>query len=332
MFVTSTEQRAGLLVVIVTGGRPKLDQRPTARFVPQLRAAGVHDVVWAVSSHEADDYEPCPDTDLAVYPREWALDYARQHWMLPEPPADDAFLGAFPGREWACLEAERRGCWGVLQLDDNIITLAYGTRTARSSYHVSRENGGMSLHVDVLAAMALSTNARMVGAQLSAVNTGNKSLIRPGFPYSLFIERVGDGREHWYGPYEDDITHAFQYGDRHDGVTAAVVPVLRYQKESKSKTGMRAKYDHTRSVQLQRLMPHSASIGVRASRSNGRGGKRVFHAMTNEAIRNPVRVRDPEMYTRISERANRLIEEWFTAEVDFNRDKVRQRLAKHEAR
>lgn len=108
MFVTSDEVRGGLLVAVISGGRPRLDQRAVSRFLPDLHAAGVQDIVWVVSDQDAPSYEQ-DEHPLCVYPRAWALDYARGHWMQPQKPGPDAFLGAFPGREWACREAERRG-------------------------------------------------------------------------------------------------------------------------------------------------------------------------------------------------------------------------------
>jgi hypothetical protein len=329
MFATSSEQRAGLLVAIITGGRPKLAQRPSARWVEDLRAAGVGDVVWVVSERDAPGYE-LDGADLSVYPQAWAYDYAREHWMNLDPPDQDGFLGAFPGREWACREAERRGFWGVLQLDDNIFRLTFrrGTGTSR---RIIRKYGGMGLYADILAAGALATNARTCGAQLEGVNSARSEstrIIRAGFPYSCFVEKVGAGRESWYGPFEDDITHSFQYGDRADGATAALVPALRYTKESKSKTGMRGSYDSTRAVQLQRMVPQGAKIMVKASKCNGRGDPRVFHQMSPGAIRNPVRIHDQDLYQAMRDRLAQLSREWYAAELVENRAKVMKRLGR----
>jgi hypothetical protein len=329
MFVTSAERRRGLLVAIITGGRPQLKQRPTARYVDQLRAAGVADVIWVVSDKDAAGYER-DSCELSVYSHQgWAYPYALEHWMSTKPPDPTGFFGAFPGREWACLEAERRGCWGVLQLDDNINRLAMH-RGSGASVQAVREAGGLGMFADLFAALALSTNARTVGAQLTSVarTRTDTQLIRPGFPYSCFIERVGAGREEWFGPFEDDITHSFQYGDRADGATAAVMPWLLYTKESKSKTGMRAKYDQTRSVQLQRLIPQGAKLGIRKTKSNGRGDPRVFHTMLHGAIRNPIAVRDRALYDAAAARMRQLTEQWYELERAANRAKVMKRLAK----
>jgi len=57
----------------------------------------------------------------------------------------------------------------------------------------------------------------MVGANLDAIPYVKLQIARAGFTYSMFVEKVGPGREPWYGPFEDDITHAFQYGIRADG-------------------------------------------------------------------------------------------------------------------
>jgi hypothetical protein len=207
-----------------------------------------------------------------------------------------------------------------MQLDDNLIrlTLCRGTGAAG---RIIDENGSLGLYADLLSAFVLSTNVRSAGAAMEAgspTRSDAARLIRPGFPYSCFVEQVGEGREHWYGPFEDDITHAFQYGDRADGVTTALVPALRYKKEHKSTTGMRGKYDVTRSVQLQRLMPQGAKIGIRATKSNGRGGPRVFHTMSPGAIRNPVRVQDRALYRSAGDRIEQLTHEWYVAERFLN--------------
>lgn len=331
MFVTSADQRAGLLVAVITGGRPELKDRPTHKFLDELRAAGFTNITWVVAEHHADDYER-DDHDMSVYPSQWAADYARRHWMSVDPcPPAGGFHGAFPGREWACLEAERRGCWGVLQLDDNIKALTF-LQTRSAGYNIIRENGGMALFADLLAGVTLSTNGRMVGAQLMSLPRVQLEVARPGFPYSCFIEQVGDGREPWNGPFEDDITHAFQYGTRADGATAAVLPMLLYGKEHASNTGMRKKYNHKRSVQLQRLFPESARIGIRKAKSDGRYNPRIFHTMLPNAIRNPLAVTDRGLYNQVVERLNGMLSEWSESNIKHNRAKVEERIVADRAK
>ncbi|MDK8505555.1 hypothetical protein QP957_10750 [Corynebacterium accolens] len=283
-----------------------------------------------MSEKDAPHYEK-DDNELAVYPMEWAEKYAAEHWMNPKPYEPGSFFGAFVGREWACLEAERRGCWGVLQLDDNIIST---TAVAQDSAGEAtlRAHGGMSFMADILAGVALSTNGRMVGAQLTSVITNQAKVSRPGFPYSCFIERVGEGREHWYGPFEDDITHAFQYGTRADNSTALVVPMLRYRKESKSKSGMRSKYNHERAVQLQRIFPESAKIVAKSTKSNGVRGDgmaRVFHQMQAGAIRNPQVILDRGLYGKVRDRVEMIVKERGELAVQANRKKMRKRAAEN---
>jgi hypothetical protein len=100
----------------------------------------------------------------------------------------------------------------------------------------------------------------MTGAQLVSVGSiPDKKLCRTGYPYSLFIERVGAGREEWFGPYEDDITHALQYATRADFSTASLIPFLRYAKESTSKSGMRNHYKNDRARGVQMLYPETGS-------------------------------------------------------------------------
>ncbi len=305
MFATNADDRKGLLVAVITGGRPKLKERPVRKFLPQLREAGFTNIVWVVAEHHAPEYER-DEFDLCVYPSQWAYDYAASHWMSTDPvPPVGGFHGAFPGREWACLEAERRGCWGVLQLDDNIDSL-YVVRG--DNQEAMKKLGGMGAAADILAGVALSTNGRMVGAQLSAVARADFAIARTGFCYSLFIEKVGEGREHWYGPFEDDITHAYQYGTRADGAVPVVVPLIRYQKHHGSKTGMRAHYNHKRSLQLQRIFPETAKINVRKTRSNGMGEPRIFHTMLPTAIRNRLVVKDQERFRRVQARLQEVLD------------------------
>lgn len=322
MFVTSSDQRAGLLVAVVSGGRPARKDRLTARLLSSFDGAGFADVVWVVSDVDADSYDRDGHA-LAVYPRLWAEEYAAAHWMRPERPT--GFLGAFAGREWACLEAERRGCWGVLQLDDNVLRLAV-FRGGGAGYDLGRRYG-LTLYADLLAAVALSTNGRMVGAALESLPQGQLVTARAGFPYSVFVERVGADREPWFGPFEDDVTHAFQYGTRADGATAALVPALRYKKESRSKSGMRGNYDYTRAVQLQRIFPESAKIGVRRRLSNGKGSPRVFHTMLAGAIRNPLRVHDSVLFGAVKARLEELVMEWHAGQLEANRVKVAKRCS-----
>jgi hypothetical protein len=331
MFATSAAERSGILVAVITGGRPLLKQRIVERYLPELERAGVSECVWVLNERDVETYEEDYHAQV-TYPDDWAYDYARTHWMNPsEPPKRGGFYGAFPGREWACREAEKRGCWAVLQLDDNINRLTF-VKDGRGGIPVARDLGGLEFFVDVLAGVALSTNARTVGAQLCSVPEAEFRVARPGFPYSLFIEKVGEGREPWHGPYEDDITHSLQYGDRADGATAAVMPLIRYDKESLSKTGMRVVYNHTRSKQLQALYPQAARVGVRATKSNGQGGARVFHTMPPGAIRNPLRVVDRELYARVQSRLLDALELWKVAEREGNKAKARERAERYAAR
>lgn len=324
MFVTPAAKRAGLLVAVISGGRPKLYQRPTAKFLDALQDFAPADVVWIVNERDAAEYER-DGRPLSVYSHEWAEQYAGAHWMLPAAPEPSGFLGAFPGREWACLEAERRGCWGVMQIDDNIVQISVA-RGGGAAARYSLRNGGMALHADLLSAIALSTNGSMVGAHLQSAARERPAIARAGFPYSCFVEKVGPGREEWFGPFEDDITHAFQYGTRADGATAAVVSAVRYMKESQSQTGMRAKYGAERAVQLQRIFPESANVRVMKSRSNGRGGARVFHKMSAGAIRNPLRVTDPRLFGKVKRRIEQILVEWHAEDQASAREKVARRV------
>jgi hypothetical protein len=324
-WLTSDTDRAGILVAVISGGRPELKQRPTHKFLPRLHDAGINDIVWVVSDRDAPRYES-DGHEMVVYSREWAEEYAATHWLLPGQPVPGGFLGAFPGREWACREAERRGCWAVMQLDDNIVRLAF-PRGAAASFEIGRRMGQLAGFADLIAAVTLSTNGRMVGANLDAIPYVKLRVCRAGFTYSLFLEKVGAGREEWYGPFEDDITHGFQYGTRSDGAVPIVLPLLRYMKTGvrEKATGMRAAYDNTRSVQLQRMFPESAKVGIRSKHSNGKGEARVFHTMLPGAIRNRMVVTDNELFGNVKTRMEDLLIEWRRESEAMTRAKIQAR-------
>jgi len=327
-FVLSEEQRKGLLVAVISGGRPKLEQRKTTALLHNLDGFGA-DVIWCVAEHEAEAYES-DGREIVTYPTDWAFDYARAHWTDMREPTDEVLmkggLGS-AGRQFAGDEAERRGCWGVLQLDDNILCLSVG-RGSKSSLDYARNNGGLALFADLLGAVTLSTNSRMTGAQLQSVAREPAVIARPGIPYSVFIEQVGPGREEWLGPCEHDIIQAFKYSHRADGVTAAIVSPIRYQKCGSVAGGFRSIYDHSRSAGLQRMFPEVAKIGIRRSYSNGRGGARIFHTMQPGAVRNPLRVHDRELMGRAKAKLEGLLRDWHPQQIADNRAKIAARVAR----
>lgn len=335
--ITPAEKLHGILPVVISGGRPALKQRPTSLMLPSLKGVTA-DPVWVVNTEDGAQYES-DSFEVNVYSRDWAEDYASRHWTGMEPlvKGSGAFLGAFAGREWACRLAEERGCWAVLQLDDNIIDLSLFRRHYTACSKIARDEGGLGMYADVLAAITLSTNGWMTGAFLSAVppSAGEKPVVsRTGFPYSLFLERTGPGREEWYGPYEDDITHAYQYGNSTANATPLLVPMLGYLKEHASATGMRKNYNSARAVPLQRLFPETARIGIYHGKANGRGGARVFHKMIPGAIRTPMIVTDKELYgevrtylTSLSKRFTREYREAMEARVNDKARKARVAIA-----
>lgn len=289
--LTPAADLSGILPAVISGGRPGLSQRCIWRLLPALEGVTAAPV-WVVREDQAADYEP-DGHEVVTYGRDWAMEYAEPRWTDVMPYPGDGFTGAFPGREWACREAERRGCWAVLQLDDNIRALYCFSAYGASARSVALR-GGLAMFADVLAAVTLATNARMTGAALGAANPSSEptKFARAGFPYSLFLERTGEGRHEWFGPSEDDIIHGFQYGSDGTSGTAAIVIPLRYQKDHFAAGGLRGWYDQSRSAGLQRLHPEGAKITVHKRRANGRGTARVFHAMLPGAIKTPLIVRD----------------------------------------
>lgn len=326
MSLTPEDRLRGILPVVITGGRPLLKQRPVTRLLPDLHGITA-DPVWIVRDDDAVGYEE-DGHEIAAYPRAWAEQYAGSHWTGLKPPEPGGFLGAFPGREYACRLAEERGCWATLQLDDNIVRLIC-FRNYKAGTSMAAERGGLSLYADILAAVTLSTNGWMTGVYLdSARPTRPFWVSRTGFPYSLFLERTGPGREEWFGPFEDDITHAYQYGSNATSATALIVPMLRYGKEHASSTGMRAKYNGERAVPLQRMFPETAKVGVNKTRSNGRGSSRVFHKMTSGAIRTPMIVTDRDLYRKVAAQLSDMAKEFSDAFQQDVRAKVERQIVK----
>lgn len=314
-----------LQVAIISGGRPKLKQRATARLLTPLKNAGIKNIAWVVSEKDAPQYEN-DEHPIETYSTEWAYNYAAAHWMKPEKPNPGDFLGAFPGREWACHLAARNHCRYLLQLDDNIQRLSISGRNTAAASETAKQLNGLLFFAQTLTNITAATNTRMCGAQLSAV-AGNKKTIlaRPGFPYSLFIEQIDNHREPWYGPFEDDITHAYQYGTRADGATASLAPLLTYCKESKSKTGMRSNYQNDRARYLQQIFPETANVTYINGTANGRGEGRIFHRMKTGAIRNPLTITNPELWNATRQQLTNALNLWGKLEAVKAREKVIKR-------
>lgn len=313
MSVTPTADLAGILPVVISGGRPALGLRCTTRLLPGLHGITA-DPVWLVREDRAPAYER-DGHEVVTFGVEEAEAWAESHWFAPEPYRRGGFLGGFTEREWACRLAAERGFWAVLQLDDNIRRLDMFTGYAAST-NVVKENGGLGLFADLLAAVTRSTNSRMTGAKMSAVNPRSEAgmFARPGFPYSLFLERVDrPDREPYYGPFEDDILHAYQYASRADDATTALVYPISYTKEHvvTAKTGMRAAYNHRRAAGLVAVAPEVARAMVIQGHSNGRGEARVFHRMKAGAVgsRTPLVVRDRELFDAARDRCVELREQ-----------------------
>jgi hypothetical protein len=315
-----------LLVAIITGGRPALDSRPTRQYVETLRAAGFSEVEWVIRSDHASAYER-DDLPLNVYPVEWASDYARAHWRHPTAVWEaGGFFGAFPGREWAMRSAEERGYDAVLQMDDNVITIGL-LNSSLVGYRAALPAGDL---LRILADFCLSTNARMCGAQLNSVMpTGLVQTIRPGYPYSVFVERCGPGRMPYHGPFEDDIMHALEYA-RNGGPnrTAAVVDTIRYNKEHRVRTGgMRSAYDATRGLEIARRYPENARIGMGRKSSSPRDTDRgVRHFLTTKGF-TPVRVTDLDVFSAADARLRDGLARAAELQREQDREKITRRAA-----
>lgn len=316
-----------VLTQIITGGRPALDERPTARLIPALQAAGFTDIEWTVRSDHATAYE----TDghpLNVYPVSWASTYAKSHWRHPTAVwADAGFFGAFPGREWAMRSGEERGYDAVLQLDDNIDVVGL-LNANQPAYRGTLDPGTL---LAALAELSLSTNAWMVGAQLSSVvPKGYTTLIRPGYPYSVFVERCGPGRLPYFGPFEDDIMHALHYAlDGGPARTAAVVDVIRYNKEHKARGGgMRGQYDATRGLYIANTYPANVRIGMGPRTSGSKDARRGVRHFLNTRGFTPVTVTDRRRFTAADRVLRDGVRSALDAKLRWDQEKITKRAAK----
>lgn len=315
-----------VLVAVVTGGRPRLEDRPTTKLFAALAENGLTDVEWVVRSDHAESYER-DEHPVNIYPVEWADAYSRAHWRHPTFAWEaGGFHGAFPGREWAMRTAEDRGYEAVLQLDDNVCRVGL-MANPDTPYRKDAMTGGRALAL--LPELALSTNAWMLGPQLNAVfDVGKLRLIRPGYPYSCYVERVGPGRMPYYGPFEDDIMHALEYA-LHGGVmrTAAVCEVFRYQKRHGTRDGMRSHYDPGRGLEIARRYPRNVKLrkGYRttSTRPTGTG---VRHILNTRGF-TPVRVTDRVRFQAVETEIRAAVQAALKAERDWNQAKITRRAA-----
>lgn len=311
------------LVAVITGGRASLAERPTRRLFAPLKAAGFIDIEWVVREDHAAMYER-DDHPLNIYPQEFADNYARHHWRHPtikwEPRG---FSGAFPGREWAMRTAEDRGYDAVLQLDDNILHVGM-FNAVRPYLRAVADPGSL---VRLLTEFLSATNIFMMGMQLSSVPLRNaKRLIRTGFPYSIFVERCGQGRMPYYGPFEDDIMHAMEYGLNGGPMrTVGITDWITYLKESQSGTGMRQHYNAHRGLELPLRYPNNASISVGPKTSSPVDTARgVRHRLTPRGF-TPIRVIDQGSFDQAETELRGYIDAAKQALQDANRAKMRKR-------
>lgn len=294
-----------LLIAVITGGRPLLSDRPTRRFFESLRTLG--DIEYVVRADQADDYEEDPGVPLNRYDVAWADRYARTHWRHPRAVCEPGgFHGAFTGREWAMRSAEERGYDAVVQLDDNVTQLGPIDAT-RTTYY--RDIVQPADSIRTLVEIAMSTNLWMFGAQLTSVQVkGDYPIARPGFPYSVFVEKTGDGRMPYYGPFEDDIMHAMEYGlNGGRGRTAGLTQAITYTKESKSTTGMRKHYNPERGLELVRRYPANAKLSEGPSSSSPTAKGRGVRHLLNARGFTPVRVEDAERFAAARDELQRLV-------------------------
>lgn len=317
-----------LLAAVITGGRPLLRDRMTSRFFGDLQASGF-DVEWVIREDHVDGYET-DDRPLNIYSLDWANGYARAHWRHPSVRFEaDGFHGAFTGREWAMKTGEERGYDAVLLLDDNVKALA----PVHAELIECRRTMAPGPMLRLLADLCLSTNARMCGAQLNSVPLARSvKVIRPGYPYSVYVEKTGPGRIPYFGPFEDDIMHALDYAlDGGPNRTAAVVDALRYVKTSvrHNTGGMRGYYTSQRGLEIARRYPSNVRLKVTRGTSSpaDRSGSRAVRHILNTRGFTPVRVVDPDLYAKAADAVRQATIDATAGRRATARDKIRKRGA-----
>lgn len=299
---------ARLLVQVITGGRPVLKDRPTAKFLVDLRDAGFP-VEWVVREDHASEYER-DDVPLNIYPLEWANQYAEAHWRHPTflfKPG--SFHGAFTGREWAMRTGERGGFDLVLQLDDNVTHVGVIEAT---SHRYRTPGRTFAEQVHIMAELAMSTNAATLGMQLNSVVPRKRArTLRPGYPYSIFLEKCGAGRLPYFGPFEDDVMHSLEYA-RRGTQTSAVMDTFVYHKKGGGKTGMRRYYDPTRGLELAKRYPENAKLIISRRTSSPKQRMKenlgVRHVLNVKGF-NPVKINNQERFATAEGEVHRLVNE-----------------------
>lgn len=310
-----------VLIQVITGGRPDLGARTVRRHLDAFSEIG--DVEWCLREDHAATYER-DEYPFNVYTVEFANEYARTHWRHPiakwEP---GGFFGAFPGREWAMRSGRERGYDLVLQLDDNVLDIG-----PISATHPAYRVGATPLEmVREMVEIAASTNISLLGMQLSSVIAKPRMKVaRPGFPYSIFLEKTGRGRLPYFGPFEDDIMHAMDYGLSPSPLqTAGVIESFTYRKESSSKSGMRAHYNPTRGLELAKRYPRNARISVSRRTSSPNDTERgVRHHLKTTGF-TPVRVLDRPRFDAAASAISLFSEKALASWRSRNREKMRER-------
>lgn len=310
-----------ILVCAITGGRPRLADRPTFHYLDQLRDAGL-DTAWVIREDHVDGYEA--DTHrIEPYSLDWANRYARTHWRHQvtrfEP---NGFHGAFTGREWAMRLGAAGGYDAVIQLDDNV--RAIGPLHATHSAH--RSMTSIPEMFSLLQDVVFSTNVALCGFQLDSIPAPDEApIVRPGFPYSVFMERVTATRLPYYGPFEDDIMHALDYGLSPAPITAGVMEVFKYKKISGGTSGMRAKYNASRGLELARRYPKNARLGVGSRTSSVQDTAKGFRHFLNTKGFTPVTITDPERFQTASAEVARIITACLQVSVAMSHEKMTRR-------
>lgn len=297
--------RAKVLIAIISGNRPALSERPTTRVLTDIADFGFTDIEWVVREDQAQTYEQ-NEWPVNTYSAEFAFEYARSHWWHPLAVCEPGgFFGAFPGREWAMREGERRGYDAVIQLDDNILTIS----PINADRHYGRKCHGQMFHL--LTEIGMSTNVSMLGMRLNSVQANPVGkFVRVGFPYSIFMEKVGPGRLPYYGPFEDDIMHAMEYGlNGGPSRTSALLPGFAYKKDFRRKdNGMRKHYDTTRGLELARRYPRNARILESSASTSPVDKNRSVRHLLNTRGFTPIRVTDRPRFLQAQQEGLDLIE------------------------
>lgn len=140
----------------------------------------------------------------------------------------------------------------------------------------------------------------------------------------------GPGRMPYHGPFEDDIMHALEYAlHGGPGRTAAVVDVIRYNKEHKARAGgMRTQYNAARGLEIANRYPRNVRIGLGPRTSGTKDSARGVRHFLNTNGFTPVTVTDLPRFTAADTELRAAVQAAIEAKREWDRGKINRRAGR----